>query len=256
MILLLRGSLFAVLLLLGMVALVELGRRLGAHRRATGGGTGLGAIEGGVFALMGLLIAFTFSGAAERFERRRQLILDEANALSTAWQYLEVMPPASQPELRDLLRRYVDSRLAVYAKLPDYSAAQAEMARANELQSALWSRAILATRGVDGTTPFTAQAIAALSRTFDISAARVAALETHPPRLIFWVLGILTLVSALLGGFSMGAAHTRSWLHMLGFALIMAGTVYLILDFEFPRIGLIRIDEADRYIQQVRQGMQ
>lgn len=84
----------------------------------------------------------------------------------------------------------------------------------------------------------------------------MAALETHPPRLLYVLLGVLTLVSSLLAGYSMGVAANRSWLHMIGFALIMAGTIYLILDFEFPRIGLIRIDEADRYILEVRKAMQ
>lgn len=251
----LRTSLFAAALLFGMIVLLEIGRRLGRRRRETGGEAGLGAVEGAVFALMGLLIAFTFSGAADRFDKRRQLILDEANAVGTVWQYLDVLPAPAQPELRDLFRRYVDTRLAVYARLPDYAAAKVEIARANELQSALWTKAVAATQAPGAANAITAQAIAALSTAFDISAARVAALETHPPRELFWLLGVLTLLSALLAGFSMGAAQTRSVLHITAFALIMAGTVYVILDLEFPRVGLIRIDEADRFIQEARQSM-
>src|SRR5574338_642401 len=68
--------------------LIQIGRRLGARRRALdpeGAASGLGSIEGAVFGLMGLLLAFTFSGAASRFEARRQLIVQETNAIGTAY---------------------------------------------------------------------------------------------------------------------------------------------------------------------------
>src|SRR5262245_47987101 len=93
---------FAGGLFLGMVLLLEVGRRLGQRRQsldAEGGRAGLGAVEGAVFALMGLLIAFTFSGAAARFDSRRQLIVDEANAIGTAWLRLDLLPASAQPAL-------------------------------------------------------------------------------------------------------------------------------------------------------------
>jgi hypothetical protein len=65
-------------LFVGMILLLELGRRLGRRRQGKqeeGARAGLGAVEGAVFALLGLLIAFTFSGAASRFDTRRQLIV-------------------------------------------------------------------------------------------------------------------------------------------------------------------------------------
>ena len=70
----------------GVLLFLELGRRIGLRRlRQDGDGAGAGAVEGAVFALLGLLIAFTFSGAAGRFEDRRTLIVDEANAVGTAY---------------------------------------------------------------------------------------------------------------------------------------------------------------------------
>jgi hypothetical protein len=101
----LSAILFAAGLFVGMILLLETGRRLGRCRQGKdeeGARAGLGAVEGAVFALMGLLIAFTFSGAASRFDARRQLIVEEANALSTAWLRLDMLPSAAQPELRDL----------------------------------------------------------------------------------------------------------------------------------------------------------
>jgi len=74
-------------LFLGMLLFLEIGRRIGVRRRKEQAGTGaegVGAVDGAVFALLGLLIAFTFSGAAARFDTRRQLIVEETNDIGTA----------------------------------------------------------------------------------------------------------------------------------------------------------------------------
>jgi MFS family permease len=90
---------FAIAFFLGMVLFLELGRRIGRRMHADTperAPTGVGAVEGAVFALFGLLIAFTFSGAASRFDDRRHLIIDEANDIGTAWSYLDLLPVNEQ----------------------------------------------------------------------------------------------------------------------------------------------------------------
>ena len=243
-------------LFVGMLALLELGRRIGRRRQAKDeerARAGLGAVEGAVFALMGLLIAFTFSGAASRFDARRQLIVEEANSIGTAWLRLDLLPPAAQPELRDLFRRYVDLRLAVYEKLPDLAAALADLDKANTLQGVIWSRAVATFQ--QSPAPVVAQLIPALNQMFDIAATRTAAARMHPPPIIFVLLGVLALMSSLLAGYAMAGGKTRSWIHMVGFGLIMATTVYVILDLEFPRLGIIRIDAFDQVLVELRQTM-
>src|SRR5580698_4811372 len=97
-----------------MLALMEMGRRIGIRRRkwdTTSANAGLSTIDGAVFGLMGLLIAFTFSGAASRFDTRRQLIGQEANAIGTAYLRIDLLPATAQPTLRDDFRNYVDARL-------------------------------------------------------------------------------------------------------------------------------------------------
>jgi len=108
------GPVLAVGLFVGVLAFLELGRRIGRRRIASGGEAGFGAVESAVFGLMGLLIAFTFSGAAGRFDARRDLVTREANAIGTAWLRIDLVPGEAQAKLRDLFRRYLDSRLATY----------------------------------------------------------------------------------------------------------------------------------------------
>lgn len=243
-------------ILLGMVLLLEIGRRMG--RRRTGkeeeaARAGLGAVEGAVFALLGLLIAFTFSGAAARFDLRRQLIVQEANALGTAWLRIDLLPSHARPALRDLFRRYTDARLALYQNLQDAEAANAARSEGNRLQGEIWRAAVAACQ--ESPDPLKAQIIPALNELFDIATTRLMARQTHPPQIVFVMLGFLALMSALLAGYAMARARSRSWIHIIGFSVIMAATVYVILDLESPRIGLLRVDDFDRVLQEVRQSM-
>jgi hypothetical protein len=247
---------FATGLFVGMIALLEIGRRL-ARRRQTKdeehARAGLGAVEGAVFALLGLLIAFTFSGAASRFDVRRQLIVQEANATGTAWLRLDLLPANAQPELRDLFRRYLDLRMAAYRKMPDIEAARAELSSADALQDEIWKQAVAACQ--ESPSALTAQVIPALNEMFDIATTRLMATKTHPPAIIFGMLGVLALMSSLLAGYAMAGGKTRSWIHVVGFALIMAASVYVILDLEFPRLGVIRVDAFDQVLVELRQHM-
>ena len=99
-------SLFALGLFLGMLLLLEVGRRIGIRRLTIdpeGARTGVGAIEGAVFALLGLLIAFTFSGAASRLDTRRQLIVEEANAIGTAYLRLDLLKGQARERLKKII---------------------------------------------------------------------------------------------------------------------------------------------------------
>jgi hypothetical protein len=250
------AMLFALGLLAGTLLLLEAGRRVGLRRMAKaaeGARAGLGAVEGAVFGLMGLLMAFTFSGASSRFDTRRQLVVEEANAIGTAYLRLDMLPASAQPAIKQNFRRYLDARLAVYRRLPDIEAAKAELDRATALQSEIWMQAVTACR--EATQPPTMLILPALNQMIDITTTRTAALRMHPPPVIFAMLVSLMLAGSLLAGYGMAASRTRSWLHILAFAATMSVAVYVILDFEFPRVGLIRLDAFDQVLVDLRDTM-
>jgi len=247
--------LFVAGLFAGMLVLQEVGRRLGARRMALdpeGSRAGLGAVEGAVFALMGLLVALSFSGAAARFDARRHMIVDEANAIGTAYLRLDLLPADAQPKLKDLFRRCLDERLEAYRKMPDIAAAREALARSTALQGEIWSGAVEATRAEPQARILL---LPALNAMIDIATARTAAFQMHPPTIIFAMLGLVALACALLAGHAMAGLKKRSLLHSLGFAVILTLTVYVILDLEYPRVGLIRVDAMDRILADVRQSM-
>lgn len=251
-----EAVLFALGLFGGMILMVEIGRRAGLRWRArlmAGGAAGVGAVEAAVFALLGLLLAFTFQGAAARFDVRRGLIVEEANNIGTAWLRIDVLPASAQPAMRELFRQYLDSRLETYRKISDPVAVRAELARTAQLQNEIWQHAIASHR--DGAQPVGVLLLPALNQMFDIVTTRAMAIRTHPPLIVFIMLAILALASAFLAGHGMAGSKVRSWLHSIGFALILTITVYVIMDMEFPRLGFVRVDSFDEVLVTLRQGM-
>jgi hypothetical protein len=254
----LLATLLAMGLFVGILILLEVGRRLGNQRLASdpeGARAGTGVVEGAIFALVGLLIAFTFSGAASRFDARRDLIVQETNAIGTAWLRLDLLPAGTQPAIRERFRQYVDARLEVYRKLPDIEAARAELARATALQEDIWTQAVAAGRLEGAPPPATMLLLPALNEMFDITTTRTMATQMHPPIVIYGMLVGLALASALLAGYGMAGGKSRNWLHILGFAAVMAVAVYVIIDLEFPRLGLIRVDTFDQALVELRASM-
>ena len=251
-------SLLAVGLFLGMLILAEVGRRIGIRRLAQdpeGAEAGVGVVDGAVFALVGLLIAFTFSGAAARFDARRQLIVEETNDIGTAYLRLDLLPVEAQPKLREHFRKYIDARLELYRKLPDIAAAKKEQVKANKLQGEIWREAIAASRAQGASPAAPMLLLTALNGMIDITTTRTMAMQMHPPMVIFALLFGLALASSLLVGYGMAGSKKRNWLHTLVLAFVMAASVFVILDIEYPRLGFIRVDAFDRALMELRESM-
>jgi hypothetical protein len=252
-----NGAVFAAGLFLGMLILLETGRRMGARRLAEdpeGARQGLAVVEGAVFSLLGLLVAFTFSGATGRFEGRRQLIIEEANDIGTAYLRIDLLPVAAQPALRDLFRQYLDSRLRIYRELSDLATAEKALAHSIRLQGEIWKAAVATCRD-QASASASMLLLPALNQMIDITTVRTEGMRIHPPLIIFAMLGVLSLTASLLAGYGMAGGRLRSWIHILGFAAATAVTVYVIMDIEYPRFGLIRVDGADRVLVEVKESM-
>jgi len=236
---------------------MEIGRLLGRLRirkvgRATEGS--FVAVEGAVFGLMGLLIAFTFSAAATRFETRRQLAVEETNDIGTAWKRLDLLPASRQAALREDFRQYVDTRLAVYRDVTNRQSVLQSLALTKSLQDEIWSRAVTACEEVSSPA-ITDLVITSLNAMIDITTTRTTAAQMHLPVLIRDLLIVLPLVCALLAGLDAASLHRRSPVHMLGFALVLSITIFVILDLDYPRVGLIRIDVFDQSLVDLRKSM-
>jgi hypothetical protein len=171
---------FVVGLSAGVLLMLEIGRAIGLRRFAADrekGASGFGTVDGVVFGLAGLLIAFAFSGAASRFDKRRDLIVQEANAIGTAYLRIYLLPATAQPALREDFRQYLDSRLAVYQTLQDVTAARARLAESNAIQARIWNRAVAVSSAAAGSSnAVTSLVLSSLNEMIDITTTRTVAL--------------------------------------------------------------------------------
>ena len=241
----------------GMLLMLALGQRLGRRSLAQEADivrSRLTGVETAIFGLMGLMIAFTFSGAAGRYELRRQLIVEEANAIGTAYLRLDLLPVASQPALRDQFRRYVTARIAAYRVLPDIEASNVQAAIVTTLQKEIWTGVLAALK--EAPPQATIVVIPALNQMIDITTTRAIAAHTHTPILIFSVLLILGLVCSMLAGYVLAYTNTGNVrLHVVAFAVVVTLTIYLIFDLDYPRFGIIQLDFADQGLIDLLAGM-
>jgi hypothetical protein len=243
-----------------MVLCLEIGFRIGLRRSEKfpdEGNEGTGAIEAAVFALFGLILAFSFSGGMGRLDDRRAQIVQETNAIGTAYLRIDLLPEADRPALRDLFRKYVDSRIAVFGDNSTFEGVMAEFDRGAAIQNEIWTKAVASVQSDNTMLPTRALVIPALNDMIDITTTRKMAMFTHLPDLILWLLIAISLITALLAGYAMSKRRkgVRSWFHTMMYALVVSLTMYVVLDLEYPRAGLIKLDDIDRALIELRATM-
>lgn len=163
---------FTLGLFIGMLLCFDLGRRFGVGRLSMdpdGVTKGSGPVEAAVFGLLGLLLAFTFSGAAGRFEERRFLIATEANDISTAYLRIDLLPAGAQPEIRELFRRYLETRIVVYRDAANEDLTTARLNETLTLQDQIWERSLVAVSQADALPSAAMLFLNSLNDMFDIT---------------------------------------------------------------------------------------
>jgi hypothetical protein len=233
----------------GIMLAIEIGYRIGLRwfvtipevaRRVSP------TLEGSVLGLMALLIAFTFSGAASRFDSRRNLIVEEANIIGTTYLRLDLLPTEAQAGLREGFREYVRSRIAVYQNIPDIEAVRRELSRSKNIQNILWKKVV---EGTKTSSPATQSLVlTSMNELIDITTTRTVALTTHPPTAIYAMLALALFVSSALAGYVMSLSGIRDWMQIITFAVVLGVAIYVILDYEFPRVGVVRLDPFDQVL--------
>lgn len=248
----------AAALCLGMLFSLEIGRRLGRRRLAKDANaemSNFGVVEGAVLGFYGLMIAFTFSGASARFDLRRQQIAEEANAIGTAYLRLDLLAPESQPALREQFRRYLDSRLDSYRNIKGVDPGKAGLAASAKVQTEIWEAAVAATRLPGAHADAGKLLLPALNEMIDITTTRAMTARLHPPVIILALVFIIALACSTMAGFTMAVGTKRSWLHIAAFIAASSVAVYVILEIEYPRSGLIRLDAYDQVLVELRESM-
>jgi hypothetical protein len=237
----------ALILLPSIVILFELGRRFHARRKVAATSA---AVEGAVFGLFGLLLAFTFSGAMTRYDAHRTLVIEETNDIGTAYLRLDLLAPGSQPALRQLFRDYTTSRLHLFNTV-----GSAISPNSIRLQRLIWEQAVRAS-AAPGASPDAAKLLLpAINAMIDITSTRQTAFHLHPPSIVFLLLFGLSFVCAFMAG--SGTSSTGpNWYYAFALAITVTLTIYATLEIENPDRGLIRLTQTDQSLVDLRNSMQ
>jgi hypothetical protein len=242
-------SLFSGLLLCGLLAACQLGyligRRGGARRRevdqalAADTSTWTGAVLG----LLGLLVGFTFAMAVARFDHRKQQIVAEANAIGTAYLRTRVLDEPGGMELRAMLRRYLDARIAFFvAGMSAARVAAADRETAGYEQE-IWNEVVEAARASPTSLPVSLL-VQATNEMFDIADARRAALDDAVPPAVFVLLVLVATIAMGAICYGCGLARRRHWFGMWIMPLLISSVIALVYDIGRPRVGIVRLSEA------------
>lgn len=230
-----------------MIASYSLGHLLCKKRRKNDDiGEGSKAVQAAIFAILGLFIAFSFSKAYSRLDERRQHIIQEVNAIGTAYQRLDLLPLAAQPELRRAFKEYVTIRTNLYYLLKDPEAAAADLSKTVTLQNKIWDETMIASQGSDNLS-VRLLLIPALNEMNDIVLTRTATIQTHPPHLIFILLAVIAILCSVITGYNSGYSEKHALnIYNLILAMVVSFTFYIILDIEYPAHGLINIESSNK----------
>ncbi|TCV96370.1 hypothetical protein EC912_102721 [Luteibacter rhizovicinus] len=232
----------AVAMLLATLAGTVLARR--ARRRGMRDNS-IRAVEGGLLGLLSLLLAFTFSGAASRYDARGAMMIDTANAIRTAIQRTELYPDDAGAAIRADLARYVDGHVALYRAEQDPSTREEIAARLTVLENDIWERVAKLSHDPSNTLA-TGQMSPALDRMFGLSHTRQVALAIHIPDVIVLLLFVMATATALTSGYASALSGVVHPFGHLGFALLTALVVYVTLDLDRPGRGMIRRDAQEQ----------
>jgi hypothetical protein len=252
------ASIYAFSLFIGLLVCVKIGYFLGRRFRASkveeDKDVGEGALDAAVFGLLGLLLAFSFSGALSTYGAHRDLLAEEASAVRGAYTRIDLLPEVSQSPLRILVRQYVQARIDTYQAVIYSPAADAAAARSRQLEEQIWKEAFDAAIA-SGNPAIISQVVDSFDKMFDAPERQQIAQYKHPPLVIYVLMFAVAMMAALLAGYGMAAHSTLPIMHSVIFAAAVSITIYVIVDLEYPRFGFFNPDPTNRVLVETLHGM-
>ena len=242
-----NSILIAIILFISMVAAIEIGYRIGLKKKEIANEASkahLNSIQASVIGILALLLGFTFSLSLQRYDSRSEAVVDEANAIGTAYLRAQLLPTSLRANVQDVLRQYVDLRAQESkVSLSDSQVREVLLVKTTTTQSALWDYAKQATE-IDPNPVKTGLFIQALNEVIDSFGKRNAGINRHVPELILLLVYATFLLAGVILGFTSGVAGHRPSMASYFMVILIVILVYIILDLDRPRRGLIEVTQA------------
>ncbi len=210
----------------------------------------LGTINSTLLGLLGLLLAFTFSMSSSRYDKRRELIVDEANNIGTAILRTDLYPDSIRLLLRNNFQQYVEERISFYEAGMDLEKIVFHFFKADSISKEIW-KIVSTDARINNVISRTSQMIPAVNAMIDITTTRRASSESTVPDSIMYFLFGLCFCSSFLLGYD-NKNQNVDWILVFGLATMLSITVFNIIDLDRPRSGLISMDMPNERIKDLR----
>ncbi len=234
----------------GLLALMSLANEIGfliarrsCRSESEPSRTASNSLKASIFGLVALLLGFSFSATTARYDLRQRLVLDQANAIGTCFLRAGLLDELPRVSIRKILRQYVDRRLEQYRLANQVAEIQRTQTEINRLLDDLWTSVEEAHRQ----TPEAVRnslIVPAANEVIDLSSTRAWANRNHLPGPVLVLLLASVIISSLLLGHSSGQSNRRHVGLWLATNAVFALVLFVVLDFDRPRRGLIRVDQT------------
>ena len=238
---------FGVLLGLALAVAIEAGQKTSTHARIQEDPhrkEQMIAIRDGLFVLVSLLLGFTLTLAVPRFNERRTLVIEEADAIHTSYLRAATLPQPYRLRAQQWLRQYTDARISLDAAGLDVDGLAQASRQAKEIQEELWGDVTEMTK--TDRSAVMASYMSSLNEVIELDSKRLAAFENRIPITIWLMIVSVALIAVFARGLTLGR---RFWLTLALAPVTIALVVALIADLDTPSAGLIRLD--DRAMQRL-----
>ena len=203
------------------------------------------------FGLLFLILAFTFGMSINRYDTRRQIIIQESNTISTALLRADLYAEKERLMFRNDFKQYLEARINYFKVGIDTKKREQLNILTRSMSNKLWDRASRLSHNYSNTDA-TLQMIPALNEMFDITTTRAAAENAKIPDSIIWLLFILTFITSFFSGYSSASKDSVDWFANLGFGIMISLTLLFILDLDRPYRGFVTLDESNKSIIELR----
>lgn len=229
----------ALLLFVLLIAATHVGRLVGRRQRKAVQDTDATNLATGMLGIFALLIAFTYSLSLARYDARRGMVLQEANAIGTTANYALMLPEGHRPAVMELLRTYTKVRTGLGAPYDEARFAR-DVATSNQLLARLWQQATAITAEQPQSLP-SYRFVSALNDQTNIAEARVTALRNHVPVTVLLVLSIIAMLSLGFAGYSTALGGFDRHIGLTIMAAAITLLIVLTIDLDRPERGSIEI---------------
>ncbi len=221
----------------------RLGRRTADHHEPTDTmRSAVGFITGGMLGLFAFLMGISFSLSSARYDQRRESVLNEANAIGTAWLRAGMVGGQEGADIQRILRDYTSVRIEFVQAAADPAREQQIIGQTNTMQTEIWTLAVQVAQRAP--TPVSTIFMTSLNDMFDLATTARRNFNRGVPTYVLRLVFIVAMLSVGAMGYQFGINRNRQPIVSALLLITWTLTIVLVLDIDAPRAGSVRVDPS------------